>query len=301
MQSTERVARILTVFGGTAPFYEEIVEEATQGADRLWKERMLAKLGRPRRVLDLACGTGLLLFMIRDRLPATRVVGLDISEEFLDRARARARERQDDGVELVHGAAEELDVPDAFDAVTSCYLPKYANLPVLVSRLGRKLERGARLVMQDFDYPEHAQVRAVWEARFEALRRWARASRPEAERMMTLLPGIIRESRWSRELPELLVKEGFSDVTLERLSFGTSTIVSALWNPPSPGDRSEKPSRPSRPASATPTASREGRPGPSRRDARGRTRGARPRRGRGRGAAPPVSREARIGREFRGA
>jgi len=47
--------------------------------------------------------------------------------------------------------------------------------------------------------------------------------------MMALLPGIIRESRWSRVLPELLVREGFTDVTLERLSFGTSSIVSARW------------------------------------------------------------------------
>jgi demethylmenaquinone methyltransferase/2-methoxy-6-polyprenyl-1,4-benzoquinol methylase len=231
MQNTEQVSRIRSIFGGTAPFYDEIVDEATQGADRAWKERMLGKLGQPRRVLDLSCGTGILLFMIRDRLPAARVVGLDISEEYLERARARAHERRDDAVDFVHGAAEELDVPDGFDAVTSCYLPKYANLPVLVSRLGPKLERGARLVMQDFDYPEREEVRAVWEARFEALRLWARRSRPEAERMMTLLPGIIRESRWSRELPDLLVREGFSDVATERLSFGTSTIVSAVWKP----------------------------------------------------------------------
>jgi len=245
MQSAQRVARIRSIFGGTAAVYDEIVDAATQGEDRLWKERMLEKLGLPRRVLDLACGTGILLFMIRDRLPATRVVGLDISEEHLDLARARARERRDDRVEFVSGAAEELDVPKAFDAVTSCYLPKYANLPLLVSRLGQKLERGARLVMQDFDYPERADVRAVWEARFESLRRWAHASRPEAERMMTLLPGIIRESRWSRELPELLVREGFSDVALERLSFGTSAIVSARWRPPAPVDPGEEPSGPS--------------------------------------------------------
>ena len=256
MQSTERVARIRSIFGGTAPFYDEIVDEATRGEDRLWKERMLSKLGRPRRVLDLACGTGILLFMIRDRFPATRVVGLDISEEYLDRARARARDRRDDGVEFVIGAAEELDVPETFDAVTSCYLPKYASLSLLVSRLGRKLERGARLVMQDFDYPERPDVRAVWEARFESLRHWARASRPEAERMMTLLPGIIREARWSRDLPELLVREGFSDVTLERLSFGTSSIVSARWKPTGPGG--EPPPRPSRLRALTPTASQGG-------------------------------------------
>ncbi len=232
MQSAEQVARIRSIFGGTASVYDEIVDAATQGEDRYWKERVLEKLDQPRRVLDLACGTGILAFMIRDRFPATRVVGLDISEEYLDRARARAHGRRDDGVEFVCGAAEELDVPKAFDAITSCYLPKYANLPLLASRLGEKLERGARLVMQDFDYPERAEVQAVWEARFESLRRWAHASRPEAERMMTVLPGIIRESRWSRNLPELLVREGFTDVTLERLSLGTSSIVSARWKLP---------------------------------------------------------------------
>jgi SAM-dependent methyltransferase len=96
MQSAEQVARIRSIFGGTASVYDEIVDAATRGEDRYWKERMLEKLGQPRRVLDLACGTGILVFMIRDRLPATRVVGLDISEEYLERARARAHGRRDD-------------------------------------------------------------------------------------------------------------------------------------------------------------------------------------------------------------
>ena len=235
MQSAEQAERIRSIFGGTAAVYDEIVDVATRGADRLWKERMLEMLGQPRRVLDLACGTGILLYMIRDRLPASRVVGVDVSEEYLGRARQRARDRLDDRVELVHGAAEDLDVEGPFDAVISCYLPKYANLPLLVSRLGQKLAPGARLVMQDFDYPERPDVREIWETRFEELRRWARASQPEAEQMMTLLPEVIRASRWTRELPELLAKEGFSDVTLEPMSFGTCAIVSARWRPSGPG------------------------------------------------------------------
>jgi len=76
--------------------------------------RRLAPL-RPRRVLDLGCGTGILAARVRRTLPAVEVVGCDFSRGMLGRAAARSPEAS-----WVQGDALRLPFADAsFDAALS--------------------------------------------------------------------------------------------------------------------------------------------------------------------------------------
>ncbi|HKC24293.1 MAG TPA: class I SAM-dependent methyltransferase [Thermoanaerobaculia bacterium] len=215
---------VARIFSGTAAAYDEIVDVATRGVDRRWKEDLLAHIAAPRRVLDLACGTGILTFMIRERFPEAEVVGVDVTQSLLEVARERARERGDARVAFLLSAAEEVDVPGPFDAITSCYLPKYADLPRLVPRLVDRMAPGGILAMQDFVYPDDRGVRIVWEGHFTRMRQWAEQDRPEAVPMFDELPSVIRESRWTEDLESLLKACGLA-VTESRQSWGTSAIV----------------------------------------------------------------------------
>jgi demethylmenaquinone methyltransferase / 2-methoxy-6-polyprenyl-1,4-benzoquinol methylase len=212
------------LFRGTESSYDDIVEAATQGDDRRWKDELVAELGAPRRVLDLACGTGILTFLIRERFPEAEVVGVDMTAAYLDVARARARERGDGRVSFLHSSAEDADAPGPFDAIVSCYLPKYADLPRLVPSLVGKLAPGGVLAMQDFAYPSHPGVLGVWNERFERLRTWAAEQHPAARTMFDELPEIIRASRWIEELSALLEASGLA-TRVTRQSWGTSALV----------------------------------------------------------------------------
>lgn len=227
MNGSARTHLLREMFDGTGPTYDEIVAEATGGADREWKADLIGRIGSPARVLDLACGTGILTFMIRDLFPSAELVGVDRSIEFLSVAIARARSRGDERARFVLGDAETTEVGGSFDAIVSCYLPKYADLPVLVARLGGSLAPAGRLVMQDFLYPEHPDVRRAWERRFDRLRRRAEDGWPEARRMFEILPAVIRESRWVEELPRLLVARGLEGVRVIRQDWGLSALVIA--------------------------------------------------------------------------
>ena len=78
-----------------------------------------AKLAPGQRVLDVACGTGL------STMPAAvvvgnmgRVIGIDITEKYLDVARKKAASAGLSNVEYRMGNAEALEYDDAsFDAV----------------------------------------------------------------------------------------------------------------------------------------------------------------------------------------
>lgn len=82
---------------------------------RPWVEDLLdrAGAGRGARVLDLACGTGIVARLARARVgPSGRVVGLDISAPMLEEAKRHAPE-----VQWREGDACRLPLDEAFDAV----------------------------------------------------------------------------------------------------------------------------------------------------------------------------------------
>ena len=79
------------LFGVVAPRYDAITRVLSFNRDRVWKQRMVEALP-PKTApvcLDLACGTGDITFRLASKYPNGRIIGLDLTELMLERARAR--------------------------------------------------------------------------------------------------------------------------------------------------------------------------------------------------------------------
>ena len=220
---------VLRFLAGTADDYDRLVAEATGGWDHRWKRWMLDRMRAPRRVLDLASGTGILSFQVLERFPDAHVTGIDMQDAYLAIARTRATAQGlGQRLRLLHGTVEDADVSGSFDHVVSCYLAKYADRDRLAARLATWCAPGARVLLHDFAHPTDAGVERALRALYD---RWmARVrTRPQWTACFEGLYDYVRESPWVDDLPVALRDAGFHSVTTTRLGYGCAAVVEARW------------------------------------------------------------------------
>ncbi len=224
-----KIALAHEFFAGNAGSYDDVVRLTTFGDDRVWKERIVQCLSTPTRLLDLACGTGILTFAIAEQHPKCELVGVDLTAEYLDIAKQRAATMGRSDIQFVHSAAEDFRNAEPFDAIVSSYLAKYADLDVLTANAASMLKPGGLLLMHEFTYPSNPIIAFVWELYFPILqwipsvqlRQWREAFRG--------LPKLLRETTWVADLRHAMQQNGFTDIHTESLSMGTAAIVTGRW------------------------------------------------------------------------
>ena len=103
------------------PLYDPLVSlmGAARARDELIKQ---ASIQPNQRVLDLGCGTGTLVVLLKRKYPAAEIVGLDPDPKALHRAKKKIR-RAGVAVQLDEGFADELPFEKGtFDRVLSSFM-----------------------------------------------------------------------------------------------------------------------------------------------------------------------------------
>jgi len=223
-----RLELIYRFFSGTGTTYDFMVNFATFGIDRRWKRRIVNLLPlNPTRVLDLACGTGILTLAIARRYPNCQVVGVELRDEYLEIARRKVRKLGIRNVELILGRAEEYRSSAPFDCVCSSYLAKYADLQRLTLNTKGMLVEDGLLLMHDFTYPPKAYLARIWRFYFKTLQLVGNRLFPAWREIFSGLPRLVEETRWVSELQEALRENGFRHMRMEYLTAYGSAIITA--------------------------------------------------------------------------
>ncbi len=182
------------------------------GRDRRWKERLVeaAEVRPGARVLDLACGTGDLVFGAAAR--GAEVTGLDITPRMLELARRKPQVRA--GITWVVGDMDALPVASAaFDAVTTGYgLRNVPDLVRAIEEIHRVLKPGGVLCSLDFDKPPARWLERVYLGYLTgvgAALGWLLHRDPDTYRY---IPASIRRYPGASAVAGLMRRAGFVDV-----------------------------------------------------------------------------------------
>ena len=108
---------------GAAVTYDPVTQYVLPPNETLVRQGLVDRIRvKPRRILDLGCGTGSTTLMLKQALTQAQVIGLDLSPYMLVRAEDKANKAGLD-IRWRHGNAEHTGFPDAsFDLVTASLL-----------------------------------------------------------------------------------------------------------------------------------------------------------------------------------
>ena len=130
-----------------APFYESYWRD--QLAPAQVRLLQMADLKRGDKVLDIACGTGLVTFPAADRVGDSGiVVATDISDKMIEFVHSESNRRAYTHVRSKQMDAEQLEIVDDYFDVTMCAFGlMYAPDPLAaVKEMRRCLKKGGRAV-----------------------------------------------------------------------------------------------------------------------------------------------------------
>jgi demethylmenaquinone methyltransferase/2-methoxy-6-polyprenyl-1,4-benzoquinol methylase len=144
------------MFSQIAPRYDLLNRLLSAGVDQSWRRAAVREALKhsPKRVLDLACGTGDLTLLLKKSAPEAEVVGGDFAPPMLELARAKA---QKSGLQVRFQEADALNLnfPDEhFDAITIAFgFRNFADYERALAELYRVLRQGGRLCILEFPPP----------------------------------------------------------------------------------------------------------------------------------------------------
>ncbi len=230
---SQRKQHAIEMFAQLPKRYDEVGAALSFFQDPRWRRAAVEAVaaGPEDRVLDVACGTGLVSRALVKRW-GCQVVGLDQSEPML----ARAREEMSADpplaarVTFTDGEAEALPFADGeFDHLTFTYLLRYVDDPAATLReLARVVKPGGRISSLEFCLP-----RRIW---FWPWRLYTRVGLPllgglvsrswfEAGRFLgPSIEGFYREYPLARQV-ELWQAAGIDRVEVRRMSLGGGVVI----------------------------------------------------------------------------
>jgi demethylmenaquinone methyltransferase/2-methoxy-6-polyprenyl-1,4-benzoquinol methylase len=204
------------LFATIADRYDLITVLLSYGLDRKWKDRLisLAGIAANDRVLDLACGTGDILFRGAGR--AKIAVGLDVTMRMLQLAATKQT------APLVNG--DMLALPFAsgyFTVVTAGYgLRNVPDLQKAIDEIARVLAPGGRFLSLDFNRPEQSWLRAVYLAYLTMVGSTLGFVLHRDPDTYRYIPESIRNYPGAMGVARLLEQRGFQQVRVVRLLGG---------------------------------------------------------------------------------
>jgi len=207
-------------FTNTSDSYDKIVHLATFGKDEIWKTKILDKI-HGKSILDLACGTGILTRKIAQNFPTATIIGVDITQSYLDVAKSNSESFGN--ILFFHQDAEKLKVEQKFDSIVSSYIPKYCDAQTLIKKCVEHLNPNGVIILHDFTCPKNIFIRNLWNFYFVLLR-FAGYFIPTWKEAFFELPKLICSSNWLENYVSAMKEFGL-DVEYQHLTLNSCAII----------------------------------------------------------------------------
>ncbi len=157
-EQESKKSQVSTMFDNIAPWYDFLNHFLSLGIDISWRKKTIHALQdlKPKKILDVATGTGDLAIEAEKQLKPEKIIGIDISNEMLEVGRVKLKKRHlSPTIELFTGDSENIAYENnSFDAVTVAFgVRNFENLDKGLAEMLRVLRPGGKAAILEFSMP----------------------------------------------------------------------------------------------------------------------------------------------------
>jgi demethylmenaquinone methyltransferase / 2-methoxy-6-polyprenyl-1,4-benzoquinol methylase len=225
-----KVSYVVRLFSDGTREYDFLLKILSLGRDRHWRGSLLREAGvrKGDRVLDIACGTGLVSYSFAG-MGAT-VVGIDVTREMIRTAMDLPEYRRGD-VDFIVARAENLPLrSDSFDASTiSLALRNVSSQVETLGEMSRCTKSGRRVISLDFSRPTSGFFRPFYDFYiFKVLPALGLIISFHWNTIFLYLANSIEKSRNPEDIQMTMDSIGLKGSGVKRMTFGVTAIVSGM-------------------------------------------------------------------------
>ena len=231
-QDATKTQQVEAMFDNIASTYDTLNHRLSWNIDRYWRKKAIRRLAAyaPKKILDIATGTGDFAIQACQQLPEVQITAVDISEGMMQVGRQKVKEKGlQQHIQFEREDCTALSYPDnTFDAITTAFgIRNFASLDKGLEEMCRVLRPGGQLCILELTQPMSFPMRQLFHIySHTVLPLYGRLISKDTE-AYSYLTKTIEAFPQGERMMNILRQAGFREAEFQRLTLGICTLYFA--------------------------------------------------------------------------
>lgn len=227
-ENASKKEEVAEMFNNISGKYDFLNHFLSMGIDRSWRRKAVNQLKevRPKKILDLATGTGDFALALL-KLNPDQIIGMDISSGMLEVGKKKMIDKKVDHIiSMQLGDSEDMPFEDGyFDGLTVGFgVRNYENLEKGLSEMLRVLRPGGKAVILEFSKPKSFPIKQLFGFYSKRVIPVLGKTISKDSKAYEYLPESVAAFPEGEDFMNILKKVGYQKVSSKKVSGGIATI-----------------------------------------------------------------------------